>query len=156
MTEQGHPTADLAAISALHIRLFLEYISQSPRRPGNPPVTPTEAKPGTVHAYGRAENRAVLLRDILPALGLGGQVRVDGRFVLVTGQRHSYRIHLRSGNIRIEPSGQYLCIVPRLPTTGTVYLPFEEADLKTAEILSKILLLARDGQIRDHSILAQL
>lgn len=54
MAGEGHPTGDLPAITALHIRLFLDYIRQSPIRPGSPPPTPTDAKPGTVHAYGRA------------------------------------------------------------------------------------------------------
>ena len=37
-----------------------------------------------------------------------------------------------------------------------VHLPFEEDDLKTAEILSKVMLLADDRKIRDRSILAQI
>jgi hypothetical protein len=37
-----------------------------------------------------------------------------------------------------------------------VYLPFEESDLKTTEIISKILLLAADDQIGDPTVRGQL
>ena len=36
---------------------------------------------------------------------------------------------------------------------GRIFLPFADDDPKTAEVLSKVLLLARDGEIRDPSIL---
>jgi hypothetical protein len=37
-----------------------------------------------------------------------------------------------------------------------LFLPFADDDLKAAEIVSKVLLLARDHEIRDPSILKQL
>ncbi len=39
---------------------------------------------------------------------------------------------------------------------GKVFLPFIDDDPKTAEILSKILLLAEDNKIKDPYILEQL
>lgn len=103
-----------------------------------------------------AEQRAAVLRELLPLLGLGERAVLKGRFVLVRGQRHQYRVHLGSGNIHIEPTGRYLCIVPARRQVQAVYVPFEENDLKTAEIVSKILLLAADDQIKDPAILRQL
>ncbi|MDP8967132.1 MAG: hypothetical protein M3N04_00875 [Actinomycetota bacterium] len=39
---------------------------------------------------------------------------------------------------------------------GRVFLPFADDDPKTAEVVAKILLLARDSEIRDPTILEQL
>ena len=72
------------------------------------------------------------------------------------GGLHEYRVHLGSGNVHIEPEGRYLCIVPARRRMEELYVPFEEGDLKTAEILSKVLLLASDHKIEDPTILRQL
>ena len=69
------------------------------------------------------------------------------------GDRFTYRIHLGSANILIEPSGTYLCIVAG-GTTPSLFLPFE--DDRLALILSKAYLLADDARITDPSILRQL
>jgi hypothetical protein len=39
---------------------------------------------------------------------------------------------------------------------GRVFLPFADDDPRTAEVMSKILLLAEDGTIKDPAILAQI
>lgn len=39
---------------------------------------------------------------------------------------------------------------------GRVFLPFADDDPKTAEVMAKVLLLARDAEIRDPTILEQL
>jgi len=39
---------------------------------------------------------------------------------------------------------------------GRVFLPFADDDPKTAEVTAKVLMLARDGAIRDPTILEQL
>ncbi len=105
---------------------------------------------------GTADQRAAVMRELLPALGLGEKARVEGRWVLVRGALHEYRVHLGSGNIHIGPEGRYLCIVPARRRLEELYVPFEEGDLKTAEILSKVLLLASDHKIDDPTILRQL
>ena len=38
---------------------------------------------------------------------------IDGKFLRVEGKLRAYRIHLGSGNILMEPSDRYLCIVPK-------------------------------------------
>ncbi len=106
-------------------------------------------------ASASAEMRAGLLRELLPALGLEETVKLEGRFALIHGQRSDYRVHLGSGNIHLEPSGRYLCVVPARGNLESLYLPFED-DAKTAEVMSKIMVLAHDGQILDPSILRQL
>jgi hypothetical protein len=57
--------------------------------------------------------------------------------------------------VHLEPSGRYLCIVPA-PGRDRLFLPFEDDDEKTCEIISKIVLLAHDSSIRDPSIIRQL
>jgi hypothetical protein len=39
---------------------------------------------------------------------------------------------------------------------GRIFLPFADDDPKTAEVVSKVLLLARDKQIKDPTILEQI
>ena len=40
--------------------------------------------------------------------------------------------------------------------SGDLFLPFADSDPKTAEVVSKMLLLARDKEIQDPSILEQI
>lgn len=101
--------------------------------------------------------RGRMIEELVPRMGLADRVVVEGHFVHVKGKLGQYRIHLGSANIHMEPSGRYLCIVPaRSKTHEPVYLPFEDPDVKSAEVVSKILLLARDDQITDPVITAQL
>lgn len=39
---------------------------------------------------------------------------------------------------------------------GKLFLPFADDDPKTAEIISKVLMFADDGKIKDPSILGQI
>ena len=76
------------------------------------------------------------------------------------GDLRTYKIHLGSGNILMEPNDQYLCIVPDRSTKaagdgGAVFLPFE-GDQTLSVILSKALLLADDGTITDPTITRQI
>jgi hypothetical protein len=106
-----------------------------------------------------ASSRADLLGRLLPRLAIGPKCRIDGRFLLVEGTLHTYKIHLGSGNILMSPNDAYLCIVPRQATdrdaTSGMFLPFE-GDRTLAIVLSKALLLAADDKITDPSILSQI
>ncbi|MCU0495208.1 MAG: DUF4132 domain-containing protein [Chloroflexaceae bacterium] len=104
-----------------------------------------------------AAQRGTVITTLLAELGLPG-VRVEGDYAHVQGKLASYRVHLGSGSIHLEP-GNYLCIVPapRTEKGDALYLPFaDEGDRKMREILSKILLLLRDDKIKDESILRQI
>lgn len=103
-----------------------------------------------------AQTRRQVLETLVPRLALGDRCTFQDRFLVVRGDLRTYKIHLGSGNILMEPNDQYLCIVPdqRQPM-GQVFLPFE-GDSMTAIVLSKALLLAHDTKIKDPSILGQI
>jgi hypothetical protein len=80
------------------------------------------------------------------------------KFLVVKGSLRTYKIHLGSGNILMEPNDQYLCIVPKQSADAgkdRVLLPFER-DTTLSVILSKAFLLANDAKIKDPTILSQI
>ncbi|EJL04535.1 hypothetical protein PflQ2_4245 [Pseudomonas fluorescens Q2-87] len=100
------------------------------------------------------QRRAELVAELTRGLGLQN-VRCEGHFLHITGQRANYRIHLGSAAIHIEP-GNYLCIVPVSGSATEFYLPFADTDRKMAEVLSKMFLLLDDMNITDSQILEQI
>jgi len=104
-----------------------------------------------------AKTRAAVLARLLPRLKIAQHCRLDGKFLVVQGDLRTYKIHLGSGNILMEPNDQYLCIVPGRggEETGDLFLPFE-GDRMLAIILSKAFLLADDTKIKDATIVSQI
>lgn len=110
-------------------------------------------------AFGELTENALVRRDalerLLPRLRVADRLEIDGRFLRVRGDLRSYRIHLGSANILMEPDDSYLCVVPSGKGPG-VFLPFEQDGGRLALILSKALMLAEDGAIKDGSITGQI
>ncbi len=107
---------------------------------------------------GTAKTRKEILERLLPRLKIANQSHIDGKFLVVEGSKHAYKIHLGSGNILMSPSDQYLCIVPNAAQRkggDKLFLPFE-GDRVLAIILSKAFMLAEDQKIKDATILAQI
>jgi hypothetical protein len=104
-----------------------------------------------------AETRRDALALLLPQLAIRDRLELDGRFLRVRGDLRTYRIHLGSANILMEPDDAYLCIVPGRGASGPskVFLPFED-DHRLSVILSKAVLLANDRAIKDPSIVRQI
>lgn len=101
------------------------------------------------------EMRANLLRETCQLLKIKN-VRLKASHALVDGELANYSIHLGSGNVHRMPGG-HLCIVPvHAQHRGRLFLPFADDDPRTAEVVSKTLLLARDHEIQDPTILEQL
>jgi Domain of unknown function (DUF4132) len=102
------------------------------------------------------KTRHAVLKDLLPGLAIAPRCRLEERYLVVEGKVRTYRIHLGSGNIQMEPNNQYLCIV-RDRTAGSkhVRLPFEGDDTLSI-ILSKAFMLADDDKIKDASIRSQI
>jgi Domain of unknown function (DUF4132) len=103
-----------------------------------------------------AEHRRVVLESLLPKLAIRDRCRLDGRFLVVRGDLHEYRIHIGSGNVLMEPGSRYLCIVQGSgDTAANLPLPFE-GDRILGVVLSKALLLVNDTKIKDPTIVRQL
>ena len=105
-----------------------------------------------------AKTRKVILEKILPRLKINDVSTIDGKFLKVKGKKRTYKIHIGSSNILMEPNDQYLCIVPtrgKDKATENVFLPFE-GDRGLSLILSKAFLLASDDKIEDPTILSQI
>jgi hypothetical protein len=107
---------------------------------------------------GTAATRKQVLERLVPRLKIAGRCAFADRFLVVRGQKRTYKIHLGSGNILMEPNDQYLCIVPDARARagqGDLFLPFE-GDNMLSVILSKALLLADDAKIKDPTITRQI
>jgi len=107
-----------------------------------------------------AKSRRDILTRLLPRLKIAAVSEMKDRFLVVRGKLRTYKIHLGSGNILMEPNDQYLCIVPdrKADTTkgsGNLFLPFE-GDTGLSLILSKAFLLADDDTITDTTIISQI
>jgi hypothetical protein len=98
--------------------------------------------------------RGEALARLVPKLKIAPRLELTGRYLRVQGQLNSYKIHIGSGNVLIEPDDRYLCIVPA-SGRATVMLPFD-GDQMMSIILSKAVLLAADDRITDPSITHQL
>ncbi len=104
-----------------------------------------------------AKTRHEVLERLLPRLSISNRCSLTNRFLVVQGDLRTYKIHLGSGNILMEPNDQYLCIVPKPSSRGShgIMLPFE-GDQTLSVILSKAFMLAADQTIDDSSILRQI
>jgi Family of unknown function (DUF5724)/Domain of unknown function (DUF4132) len=101
------------------------------------------------------EMRAALVRETARLLKLGN-VGFAGQHAVITGRLGEYSVHLGSGTVHRRPGGA-VCIIPvGSQHRGRLFLPFADDDPKTAEIVAKVLLLARDHEIKDPTILEQL
>lgn len=103
-----------------------------------------------------AENRRSVIANLIPKLAIRDRCVIDGRYLVVRGHLHEYRIHIGSGNVLMEPGSRYLCIVQGSgDTAGRLPLPFD-GDRILAAVLSKAILLANDKGIKDETIRRQL
>jgi len=106
-----------------------------------------------------ARTRRAILERLVPRLKIAKACTLTDRFLVVRGKLRTYKIHLGSGNILMEPNDQYLCIVPaRGPVAAgsdRLFLPFE-GDATLSIILSKAFLLAADDIVKDPTIVRQI
>jgi hypothetical protein len=103
-----------------------------------------------------AQLRREALARLVPRLAIADRCTLGERFLTVRGDLRTYKIHLGSTNILMEPNDAYLCIVTARDRVGTLYLPFEEGGGPLSVIVSKAVLLASDATITDPTILAQI
>ena len=105
-----------------------------------------------------AKTRKEILERLLPRLKIANVATIQDKFLVVEGKVRTYKIHIGSTNILMEPNDQYLCIVPdrtKKNNTHNLFVPFE-GDNGLSLILSKAFLLAEDDKITDRTILSQI
>src|SRR5882672_3443980 len=101
------------------------------------------------------EMRGTLIEETCRLLKLAN-VRVKDRYALIKGKLGEYSVHLGSALTRQIP-GESLFLIPvHSQHRGRLFLPFTDDDPRTAEVISKVLLLARDSAIQDPTILEQI
>ncbi|WP_185288525.1 DUF4132 domain-containing protein [Chryseobacterium lactis] len=106
-------------------------------------------------SHSSIEMRAVLMKETARLFKLDN-VKIEGSHILVKGQLAEYSVHLGSAVVHQVP-GKYLSILPvHSQHRGRLFLPFADDDPKSAEVLSKVLLLAKDNEIQDPTILSQI
>lgn len=105
-----------------------------------------------------AKNRKEILSSLVPRLKIKDIATIKDKFLVIKGKLRTYKIHIGSTNILMEPNDQYLCIVPdrsQKNHTENLFLPFE-GDNGLSIILSKAFLLAEDDKITDTTITSQI
>mgnify|MGYP001028384702 CR=1 FL=1 len=101
------------------------------------------------------ELRNAIVRETTRLFKLGN-VTLKGKHALIKGDKNEYSVHLGSAIAHKMP-GVALSILPvHSQHRGRMFLPFLDEDPKTAEIMSKILLLAKEKEIQDPTILKQI
>ncbi|HKQ38030.1 MAG TPA: DUF4132 domain-containing protein [Verrucomicrobiae bacterium] len=103
-----------------------------------------------------ASTRKEVLQRLVPGLKIASLCQFEERFLVVKGVWRTYKIHLGSGNILMEPNDQYLCLpLKHNEAEFPVLLPFE-GDPTLSAIISKAFLLANDTKIADATIVSQI
>ena len=106
-------------------------------------------------SHSTIEMRRAVVKFNLPLFKIQN-VDLKENHALIYGTRGTYHVHLGSGTVHQE-GGTMLHILPvHSQKRGKLFLPFVDEDPKTAEIMSKIVLLAEDKKIRDPFILEQI
>lgn len=105
-------------------------------------------------SHSTMEMRAVLARESARLFKLDN-VEVKQRHIIIKGKLAEYSIHLGSANV--SKGGLALNIIAiQSQHRGRVFLPFVDDDPKTAELISKMKLLAEDHKIQDPTVLGQI
>ena len=106
-------------------------------------------------SHSTVEMRRAIVQFNLPLFKLDN-VRLEGAHAHIHGKLGDYTVHLGSGVIQ-QKAGAMINVLPvHSQHRGRLFLPFLDEDPKTAEILSKIILFAEDGKIKDPFILDQI
>ncbi len=143
--------AKLLELTEIPVRLFsetmrdLDLLVAVAHRGGVDP----EASASTVEMRGKLINETMLLLHL-------HHVTVEGRFAIIVGKLGRYNVHLGSGNVQMQPGGALEIVAVQAQGRGRIFLPFADDDPKTAEVISKVLLLARDQEIKDPRLLEQI
>jgi len=106
-------------------------------------------------SHSTVEMRAVIVAESIRLLRLEN-VDIDDRHARIRGSHGEFSVHLGSGLAHMMGRGALNILPVHSQHRGRIFLPFLDEDPKTAEIVSKVLLLAEDSKIKDPAILAQI
>ncbi len=101
------------------------------------------------------ELRRVIVEETTRLLKLDN-VKIDRNHAMIQGKLGEYNVHLGSAIVHKQTVGAIHIVPVHSQHRGRLFLPFLDEDPRTAEIVSKILLLAEDQKIKDPQILEQL
>ncbi|MBF7073991.1 DUF4132 domain-containing protein [Glaciecola sp. MH2013] len=105
-------------------------------------------------SHSTMQMRAVLAKESARLFKLNN-VEVKERHIVIKGSLAEYSLHL--GSARVQRRGLDLNIIAvQSQHRGRVFLPFVDDDPKSAELISKMKLLAEDNKIQDPTILSQI
>ena len=105
-----------------------------------------------------AKTRRAILEKLVPDLKITPPAELGDQFLLIKGKLRTYKIHIGSTHVLIEPGGRFLCMASDRSlkeATGAVFLPFD-GDTGLSVLLNKAMLLADDDKITDPAILQQI
>lgn len=106
-------------------------------------------------SHSTVEMRTAIASELIKLLKLSN-VTFIGSHAKIYGKLADYSVHMGSGVVHAEAVGMIAILPVHSQARGRIFLPFADEDPKTAEIMSKIILLAEDGKIKDSSILSQI
>lgn len=106
-------------------------------------------------SHSTMEMRAAIIGELIPLMKLEN-VTIAGNFANIKGSLGEYTIHLGSGGVQMMGRGAINIIAVQSQHRGRIFLPFVDEDPRTAEIVSKIVLLSQDQTIKDPTILSQI
>ncbi len=101
------------------------------------------------------EMRIALVRETCLMLKLSN-IKFKANHAIIDGYYGEYSLHLGSGGVQRIPGGALAILPVHAQHRGRLFLPFADDDPRTAEVMAKVLLLARDEEIMDPTILDQL
>lgn len=109
--------------------------------------------PETSHST--IQMRKAILEFTLPLFKLNN-VSFNNNFAIIKGDLADYSIHLGSGLVHQMAGAEIAISVVSSQHRGRLFLPFVDDDPKTAEIITKVLLFAKDNDIKDPFIFNQI
>jgi len=106
-------------------------------------------------SHSTVEMRSVIVEELTKLLKLTN-VEVKKQHALIEGKLASYSLHLGSGVVHQMGGSMIPIIAVQAQHRGRIFLPMVDDDPRTAEIMSKLLLLSEDTKIKDPAILGHI
>ena len=109
--------------------------------------------PETSHST--IEMRSVIAAYNIKLFGIKN-ASIDKNHIIIDGKWGRYSIHLGSGVVHIIGGHVINIVTVSSGKKSKIFLPFLDEDPKTAEIITKMIMLANDNKIKDPFIMQQI